>query len=175
MENELVSLRRRMAELDNNNAPYKKPTTVVNTKTKTDEEVNNPAKLTDRIRRLGGKFAIMYMLWIGNAQTAFHTQLNADYTPMDRFKPGLEWKRQGEQADLRELFPEDLHCEFSGDLIYPAVCLHIFISFSTDHPSVSKWDEQRAFQQCVKNTDSSRLQNIRSSSRSICEARVALQ
>ncbi|KAF8474567.1 hypothetical protein JB92DRAFT_3134643 [Gautieria morchelliformis] len=54
----------------------------------------------ERIRQLGGKFAIMHMLWISNAQAAFHTPLNGDYTPMDRFKPGTEWKRQGEQADL---------------------------------------------------------------------------
>jgi hypothetical protein len=154
METELISLRRRMAELDND-VPYKKPTSVLNTTTKTDLEVTNPAKLTDRIRRLGGKFAIMYMLWIGNTQTAFHTKLNANYTPMDRFKGGPEWKRQGEQANLREVFPEDLHCEFSGDLIYPAVCLHFRISSLTDHPSVSKWYEQRAVQQCVTNPDSS--------------------
>jgi hypothetical protein len=155
-----------MTEL-NNNAPYKKPTAVLNTKTKTDEEVNNPAKLTDRIRWLGGKFAIMYMLWIGNVQTVFHTKLNADYTPMDRFKAGLEWKRQGEQADLREVFPEDLRYEFSGDLIYPAVCPHFLISSLTDHASVSKWYEQQVVQQCVMNTDLSWLQNFWSSSRSI--------
>ncbi|KAF8520551.1 hypothetical protein JB92DRAFT_3111757 [Gautieria morchelliformis] len=60
-----------------------------------------------RIRQLGGKFAIMHMLWISNAQAAFRTPLNGDYTPMDRFKPGIEWKQQGEQADLRQGLPAE--------------------------------------------------------------------
>ncbi|KAF8502439.1 hypothetical protein JB92DRAFT_2833595 [Gautieria morchelliformis] len=48
----------------------------------------------EHICQLGGKFAIMHMLWISNAQAVLRTPLNVDYTPMDRFKPGIEWKRQ---------------------------------------------------------------------------------
>jgi hypothetical protein len=162
-----------MAELDNN-APYKQPTYVLNTKTETDQEVNNLAKLTDRIRWLGGKFMIVYMLWIGNMQTVFHTKLNTDYTPMDHLKGGLEWNQQGEQADLCEVFPEDLCCKFSSDLIYPAVCPHFLISPLTDHPSVSKWYEQQVVQQCIMNMDLSWFENFWSFSRGICEATVAL-
>ena len=84
--------------------------------------------MIEQIRRLGGKFVIMYMMWIGNIQAAFETPLSKTYTPMDRFKPGLEWKRQGEQADLREVFPEALHSDFNSTFLQSTVSLHFFPS-----------------------------------------------
>ncbi|KAF8581851.1 hypothetical protein K439DRAFT_1261906, partial [Ramaria rubella] len=71
------------------------------------------------IRQLGGKFTIMYMLWMSNVQESFQTKLNVDYTPMDRFKPGIEWKRQGKQADLRKVFPIQFHGDFEDDFLHP--------------------------------------------------------
>ncbi|KAF8575049.1 hypothetical protein K439DRAFT_1623879 [Ramaria rubella] len=87
---------------------------------------------------LGGKFTIMYMLWMSNVQESFQTKLNVDYTPMDRFKPGIEWKRQGEQADLREVFPIQFHGDFEDNFLHPTI------------PLVQFRDEQQVFEQRVK-------------------------
>ncbi|KAF8573248.1 hypothetical protein K439DRAFT_1625202, partial [Ramaria rubella] len=71
-----------------------------------------------KVRQLGGKFAIMYMLWMSNVEESFQTKLNPNYTPMDLFKPGIEWKRQGEHADLRKVFPVQFHNDFKDDFLY---------------------------------------------------------
>jgi len=81
--------------------------------------------VVDEIRQLGGKFAIMFMLWMGNVPAAFQTELNPTYKPMDRFQNGLEGKRQGEQADLQKVFPKKFHSEFHGNLIYQHVCVSL--------------------------------------------------
>ncbi|KAF8582472.1 hypothetical protein K439DRAFT_1282426, partial [Ramaria rubella] len=73
------------------------------------------------------KFTIMYMLWMSNVQELFQMKLNVDYTPMDCFKPGIEWKRQGKQADLRKfnLGMSNKHSN-SASRIHNHVGPHIF-------------------------------------------------
>ncbi|KAF8581180.1 hypothetical protein K439DRAFT_1619249 [Ramaria rubella] len=84
-----------------------------------------------KICQLRGKFTIMYMLWMSHMQESFQTKLNVDYTPMDRFKPSIEWKRQGEQADLREVFPIQFHGDFEDDFLHPT---HKFnLGMSNEH------------------------------------------
>ena len=83
-------------------------------------------KTIEKIRQVGGKFAIMYCLWVNNIEAAFRTALNDNYTPMDRFQPGAEWKRQGEKNDLLEVFPKEYHSEFNRDFIPPIVRVNNF-------------------------------------------------
>ncbi|KAF8575029.1 hypothetical protein K439DRAFT_1623883 [Ramaria rubella] len=80
------------------------------------------AKVVDKIRQLGGKFIIMYMLWMTNTQASFQTMLNHDYSPVDHFRPGIEWKQQGKQADLHEVLPAKFHEGFKDDFIHPIEC-----------------------------------------------------
>ena len=68
----------------------------------------------------------MYCLWVNNIEAAFRTALNDNYTPMDRFPPGAEWKRQGEKNDLLEVFPKEYHSEFNRDFIPPIVHVNNF-------------------------------------------------
>ncbi|KAF8582963.1 hypothetical protein K439DRAFT_1617877 [Ramaria rubella] len=70
------------------------------------------------VHQLGGKFVVMYLIWISNTSMSFHTKLNSNYSPEDRFQVGLEWKQQGEQADLRMAFPLEFHTEFKHDFIH---------------------------------------------------------
>jgi len=65
------------------------------------------------------------MLWMGNVPATFQTELNPTYKPMDRFQNGLEGKWQGEQVDLRKVFPKKFHLEFHGNLIYQHVCVSL--------------------------------------------------
>jgi len=74
--------------------------------------------VADEIRQLGGKFAIMYMLWMGNVPATFQAELAPTYKPMDHFQNRLEGKQQGEQADLRKVFPRKFYSEFHGNLLY---------------------------------------------------------
>ena len=81
----------------------------------------------DEICHLGAKFSIIYMLWMGNIPAAFQMELTPTYKPMDQFQNRLEGKRQGEQADLRKVFPKKFHSEFHGNLHYHHV--GTFLSF----------------------------------------------
>jgi len=84
-------------------------------------------KTVEKIQQLGGKFAIMYMLWMSNTQATFQTMPDPNYVPMDRFVPSLESKRQGELADLCSVFPEEYHKNFMGDFIHPIVCFCLLL------------------------------------------------
>ena len=86
-------------------------------------------KNLQKIWQLGGKFAIMYLLWIDNIEAAFQTTLKEDYTPQAQFLPGSDWKRQGEKADLLEIFPLIYHADFNGNFIPPIVSLFFCFSF----------------------------------------------
>ena len=68
----------------------------------------------------------MYCLWVNNIEAAFQTALNDNYTPMDWFQPGAEWKHQGEKNDLLEVFPKEYHSEFNRDFIPPIVRVNNF-------------------------------------------------
>src|SRR5467141_5389439 len=81
--------------------------------------------VADEIRQLGGKFAIMYMLWMGNVPATFQTKLAPTYKPMDWFQNRLEGKQQGEQADLWKVFPRKFHLEFHRNLFYQHVCFSL--------------------------------------------------
>lgn len=130
-----MTLQRHIAELtnagtlDNELEAMDKPKSKKGRKAQKSSQAAEGADIqaTDKIRQLGGKFAIMYMLWLGNAQAAFQTKLDPTFQPMDRFRTGLEWKRQGELADLLEVFPEEFHREFSGDFIHPIVGHYTFL------------------------------------------------
>src|SRR5882672_290534 len=63
--------------------------------------------VADEIRQLGGKFAIMYMLWMGNVPATFQTKLAPTYKPMDCFQNGLEGKQQGTRQICRRYSPEN--------------------------------------------------------------------
>lgn len=93
-----------------------------------DTEDDNEETTTRRIKQLGAKFTVMYMLWIGNPQEAFTTELHPAYEPMDRFKEGVEWKRQGEQADLCEVFPKSFYKDFNSDYLRDIVSFMLFLS-----------------------------------------------
>ncbi|KAF8586451.1 hypothetical protein K439DRAFT_1615141 [Ramaria rubella] len=75
------------------------------------------ARLTN-IRQLGVKFVIMYLIWISNTSMSFRTKLNSNYSPEDHFRVSLEWKQQGEQADLCVAFPLEFHTDFKHDFIH---------------------------------------------------------
>src|SRR5882672_10807953 len=85
--------------------------------------------VADEIRQLGGKFAIMYMLWMGNVLAAFQTELSPTYKPMDHFQNGLEGKQQGKQADLWKVFPENSTQNFMGIYFIDmyAFLFHLFL------------------------------------------------
>jgi hypothetical protein len=61
-------------------------------------------------------------------QATFQTNLQPNFTPTDRFRPGLEWKRQGEQADLLKVFPEEFHKAFGDDFLHPIVSFALPLS-----------------------------------------------
>ncbi|KAF8580157.1 hypothetical protein K439DRAFT_1620015 [Ramaria rubella] len=75
------------------------------------------ARLTN-VCQLRGKFVVMYLIWISNTSMSFCTKLNSNYSPEDRFRVGLEWKQQGEQADLHVAFPLEFHADFKHDFIH---------------------------------------------------------
>jgi len=83
----------------------------------------------------------MYMLWMGNVPAMFQTKLAPTYKPMDRFQNGLEGKQQGEQADLRKVFPRKFHLEFHGNLLYRHVCFSLSFILVLTAISVSKGHE----------------------------------
>ncbi|KAF8590572.1 hypothetical protein K439DRAFT_1611956 [Ramaria rubella] len=61
----------------------------------------------------------MYPMWISNPSMSFHsTKLNPNYSPEDRFQADLEWKQQGEQADLHAVFPPEFHGDLKHDIIH---------------------------------------------------------
>ncbi|KAF8514402.1 hypothetical protein JB92DRAFT_3115680 [Gautieria morchelliformis] len=122
IEVDIANLGRELAALKNADSQGSSSSGYPNSHTVTQEDTGSKldGKDIECICQLGGKFAIMHMLWIRNAQAAFRTPLNGDYTPMDRFKPGIEWKQQGEQADLRQMLPAELHSQFQSDFIPPA-------------------------------------------------------
>jgi len=97
--------------------------------------------VVDEIQQLGGKFAIMYMLWMGNIPATFQTELTPSYKPMDHFQNGLEGKQQGEQADLGKVFPTKFHFEFNGNLLYQHVCFSLSFILVLKFISVSKGHE----------------------------------
>ncbi|KAF8576542.1 hypothetical protein K439DRAFT_1622783 [Ramaria rubella] len=76
-------------------------------------------KAVDKIQQLGGKFTIMYSLWIANAQVVFQTQLDPEYMLRTRFQNGIHGRRQGEHANLLEVFPDEYHNNLAGDFIHP--------------------------------------------------------
>ncbi|KAF8584342.1 hypothetical protein K439DRAFT_1346370, partial [Ramaria rubella] len=85
------------------------------------------------------KFTIMYMLWMSNVQELFQMKLNVDYTPMDHFKPGIEWKRQGEQADLHEFnLGMSKDCSNSASRIHNHIGPRIF-NCQSDQFSRPEW------------------------------------
>ncbi|KAF8588094.1 hypothetical protein K439DRAFT_1613846 [Ramaria rubella] len=90
--------------------PAESPQAVVHT--------NADVERLTNICQLGGKFIIMYLIWISNVSMSFCTKLNPNYSPEDCFQAGLEWKQQGEQADLHAAFPPELHGDFKHDFIH---------------------------------------------------------
>ncbi|KAF8581735.1 hypothetical protein K439DRAFT_1618789 [Ramaria rubella] len=119
MEAEVSALRRQLSELKNRKKnvspePAERPASK-NTKCM----VNGyDKKAVDKIRQLGGKFTIMYSLWIANAQNS----LSEWYTG----------RRQGEHADLLEVFPDEYHNNLTGDFIHPIRIVHSNTSRSKD-------------------------------------------
>src|SRR5882672_5153249 len=89
----------------------------------------------------GGKFIIMYMLWMGNIPATFQTELTPAYKPMGHFQNGLEGKQQGEQADLWKVFPRKLPLECHGNLLYQHVCFSLSFILVLKFISVSKGHE----------------------------------
>ena len=83
----------------------------------------------DRMRRLGGEFVIMHMLWLSNASAAFRETLSSTYTPLDRFKNALQGRRQGEHADLRAAIPEEFHGDFGHEYMHRVVRIFILCSY----------------------------------------------
>ncbi|KAF8585348.1 hypothetical protein K439DRAFT_1615994 [Ramaria rubella] len=126
MEAKIAALMRELVALQNEEPPDS-GLEVVATKPKKSKastgegtsDAQVEAKVVDKIRQLGGKFVIMYMLWITNTQASFQMMLNHDYSPLDRFRPSIEWKRQGKQADLCEVLPTEVREGFKDDFIHP--------------------------------------------------------
>jgi hypothetical protein len=133
LQAELTSLKRQIAAFTIND-PALDPSDPAENSRQPSPEVSRfqEEKTIEKIRQLGGKFAIMYMLWMSNTQAAFQTKPNPEYVPMSRFEPGLEWKRQGELADLLQIFPEEYHKDFAGDFIHPIVSSLILCRFLTN-------------------------------------------
>ena len=117
----IKSLTHQVAELSNQERSEhgSKMSNKVTSKGETDKTI-------EKIWQVGGKFAIMYCLWVNNIEAAFQTALNNNYTLMDQFQPGAEWKHQGEKNDLFEVFPKEYHSEFNHDFIPPIVCVNNF-------------------------------------------------
>ena len=134
MHAELAALKRQVADYTNGSGgeagSSKKSRSGIKKSIANSDAANDDARMTaNTIRRLGGKFVIMYRLWISNTRSAFHTELSPDYTPLDGLTDTMEWRRQAEHADLLKVFPREFHADFSGDFIHPTVSfspLHVY-------------------------------------------------
>ncbi|KAF8523995.1 hypothetical protein JB92DRAFT_2827153 [Gautieria morchelliformis] len=109
IEVDIANLGHELVALKNANSQGSSSSGYPNSHKVTQEDTGSKldGKNIEHIRQLGGKSAIMDMLWISNAQARLCF-------------PGIEWKRQGEQADLRQGLPAELHSQFQSDFIPPA-------------------------------------------------------
>ncbi|KAF8580557.1 hypothetical protein K439DRAFT_1619672 [Ramaria rubella] len=127
MHTEMLALKCELAGLKNTDLVEELPGTY--SKPKEGRRAHSMSKshhedsLVAKICQLRGKFTIMYMLWMSN--------------------PSIEWKRQGEQADLCEVFPTQFHRmsnkhSNSASRIHNRVGPHIF-NCQLDQFSQPEW------------------------------------
>jgi hypothetical protein len=73
-----------------------------------DGDGESSSALQRRVKSMGKKFCVMYVLWVDELASAVKSPLLGTYNPKSRFKTQVS-RRQGILQDLRAALPDEMH------------------------------------------------------------------